>query len=170
MVGAVQRALQAVEARQRHAGGLPQHLGEKGGRTARHHRDQREGAGELGQQGRHTGERSGSRRVLDDGGQGPVEIEEEGTVRRVGGHAPERRGQLRPGPRPPPAGATRIARGGQRQVVVVVVEARSDPMTTTTSTPVTPVTGVAVVSGSTCVGFTPMAVAMAAAGSWKPAA
>ena len=41
-------------------------------------------------------------------------------------------------------------------------------MTTTTSTPVTPLTGVAVVSGSTWVGFTPMVVAMDAAGSWKP--
>ena len=43
-------------------------------------------------------------------------------------------------------------------------------MTTTTSVPVTPLTGVAVVSGSTWVGFTPMVVAMEAAGSWKPAA
>ncbi len=43
-------------------------------------------------------------------------------------------------------------------------------MTTTTSTPVTPVTGVAVVSGRTWVGFTPMVVAMDAAASCWPAA
>ena len=43
-------------------------------------------------------------------------------------------------------------------------------MTTTTSVPVTPLTGVAVVSGRTAVGFTPMEVAMDAAGCWKPAA
>ena len=89
VLGAPQRALQAVEARQRHAGRLTEHLGEKGGRPARHHRDQRERAGELGQQGRHAGQRAGPRRVLHDGGQGPVEVEEQRAVRRLGGHAPE---------------------------------------------------------------------------------
>ena len=43
-------------------------------------------------------------------------------------------------------------------------------MTTTTSVPVTPLTGVAVVSGSTWEGLTPMAVAIAAACCWKPVA
>jgi hypothetical protein len=66
-----------------------------------------------------------------------------------------------------------VARRGQRQedaVVVVAVAARSAPMTTTTSVPVTPLTGVAVVSGSTWAGLTPMVVAMDAAGCYMPAA
>ncbi len=158
MLGAVQRSLQAVEASQRDAGRLPQHLGEEGGRPPRDHGDQREGAGELGQQGGHAGQRTGPRRVLDDGSEGAVEVEEQRAVRRLGRQAPEGRRKLRRG----------LARAGQAQeeaVVVVDVEARSAPMITTTSTPVTPLTGVAVVSGSTWVGFTPMVVAMDAAGS-----
>ena len=62
--------------------------------------------------------------------------------------------------------ARAVARRSHRQevaVVVVVVEARSWPMTTTTSVPVTPLTGVAVVSASTCDGATPMVVAIDAA-------
>ena len=161
MLGAAQGALQAVEARQRDPGRVAQHLGEEGGRAARHHRDQREGAGQLGQERGHARQRAGSGRVLHDGGQRPVEVEEQGAVRRLGRHAPQGRGQLGRGL----ARVTRVARVGQRQVVVVVVEARSDPMTTTTSVPVTPLTGVAVVRGRTWVGFTPMVVAMDAAGS-----
>ena len=42
-------------------------------------------------------------------------------------------------------------------------------MTTTTSVPVTPLTGVDAVSGSTWAGLTPMLVAMDAAGSCWPA-
>ena len=64
-----------------------------------------------------------------------------------------------------------VARSRQRQAVVVVVEAaRSEPMTTTTSIPVTPLTGVAVVMGRTWAGLTPMVVAMDAAGCCIPAA
>ena len=45
-------------------------------------------------------------------------------------------------------------------VVVVVLEARSCPMTTTTSDPVTPLTGTDVVSGCTSLGLTSMEVAI----------
>jgi hypothetical protein len=50
-------------------------------------------------------------------------------------------------------------------VVVAAVVARSWPMTTTTSTPVALGTGVAVVSGNTWLGFTPIVVAIDAAAS-----
>ena len=125
--------------------------------------DQGEAGGQRGQQGRHAGERARRGRVLDDGRQRPVEVEEQRAASRLGRQRLQECRQARRG----------VARCGQRQedaVVVVVVEARSAPMTTTTSVPVTPLTGVAVVSGSTWVGLTPMVVAMDAAACCWPAA
>ncbi len=131
-------------------------LRQEGGGPARDHGDQREGDGELGQQVRHAGERPRLPRVLHNGRQRPVEVEEQRTVRRLGRQRLQQGRQARRG----------VAVRGQGQedaMVVVVVVARSEPMTTTTSTPVTPVTGVDVVSGSTWAGLTPMALAMDAA-------
>jgi hypothetical protein len=55
-------------------------------------------------------------------------------------------------------------------VVAGVVDARSAPITTTTSTPVVVLTGVAAEMGRTWAGFTPMVVAMDAACSCWPGA
>ena len=55
VLGPAQRALEAVEARERDALGATEHLGEEGGRPPRNHRDQGERTGEVGQEGRHPG-------------------------------------------------------------------------------------------------------------------
>ena len=163
MRGSLQGALQAVEADQRHAGRRAEHIGQEGRGPARDHRDQREGDGELGQQGRHARERARPDRVDDDGREGPVEIEEQCAALRLVGERLQERRQAR----------RRVARGGQRQdeAVVVVVDAdaaRSAPITTTTSTPVVVLTGVAAEIGRTWDGFTPIVVAMDAACSCWP--
>ena len=62
----------------------------------------------------------------------------------------------------------RAGQGQELAVVDVDVDARSAPITTTTSTPVTPVTGVALETARTWVGLTPMEVAMDAAGCCIP--
>ena len=163
MLGPAQRALETVEARQRDADWAAQHLAEEGGRPAGNDRDQGERTGEVGQEGRHPGQRPRPGRVLHDGGERPVEVEEEPGLRRLGCEGTQQVGEVCRG----------VARPGQRQedaTVVVVVDARSWPMTTTTSVPVTPLTGTAAVSGRTCDGFRPIAVAMAAACCWKPGA
>ena len=139
-----------------------QNLGQEGGGPARDHGDQREGDGELGQQVRHTGERPRLPRVLHDARQRPVEVEEQRAARRLVRQGLEQGRQAR-------LGVAVRGQGQEDATVVVVVDARSEPMTTTTSTPVTPVTGVAVVSGSTWAGLTPMAVAMDAACCCWPA-
>ena len=160
--GSLQRALQAVEADQRDAGGRCEDVGQECGGPARDHRDEGEGGGELGQQRRHAGERARARRVDDHGREGPVEIEEQCAALRLGGQWLQERRQARRG----------VARRGQCQDAVVVVvdadAARSAPMTTTTSAPVTPLTGVAAETGSTWEGCTPMVVAMDAACSCWP--
>ena len=155
-----QRPLQPVEAGQDHAGRRAERVLEERGRPARNDRDAPEGHGELPHELGHPRQRGGGTGVGHHGGQGAVEVEEEGAARRVGR---QRRQQVRQGH----CGA---GRRGQRQVVVVVVVARSEPMTTTTSTPVTPVTGMDVVCGSTWAGLTPMDVAIAPACCCWPAA
>ena len=98
-------------------------------------------------------------RVLDDGGERPVEVEEQRAAIRLGGQRLQQRGRER----------RRVARGGQvRRWSSWWSRPGPAPMTTTTSVPVTPLTGVAVVSGSTWVGLTPMVVAMDAAGCCWP--
>ena len=149
MSRALQGALEAVEAGQRDAGRRPRTSARKAvGRpeiTAT-------SANGTASSARRAGTPGSGRapRVLDDGRQRPVEIEEQRAARRLGRQRPQQFRQARRG----------VARRGQRQVVVVVAAARSAPMTTTTSMPVTPVTGVDVVSGSTWAGLTPMVVAM----------
>ncbi len=163
MGGPVQGALEAVEAGQRDAGRRAQDLGQEGGGAARDDGDEGEAGGQRSQQRRHARERAGRRRVLDDGRQRPVEVEEQRAAIRLGRQRLQEGREARRG----------VARCGQRQedaTVVVVLEARSAPITTTTSVPVTPLTGVAVEIGSTWVGWTPMVVAMDAAASCWPAA
>ncbi len=160
--GSLERTLQAVEADQRDAGGRMEDVGQEGGGPARDHRDESEDSGELGQQGRHAGEGARARRIDDHGREGPVEIEEQCAALRLGGQWLQERRQARRG----------VARRGQCQEAVVVVvdadAARSAPMTTTTSTPVMPLTGVAAETGSTWEGCTPIVVAMDAACSFWP--
>lgn len=162
LLGPMQRALEAVEARERDALGTAEHLGEESRGPPRNHRDQGKRTGEVSEEVGDPRQRPRSSRVLHDGGQCSVEVEEQPGTGRFGHERREQGGNVNP-----------VARAGQRQedaVVAVVVDARSWPITTTTSVPVTPLTGTAVVSGTTCDGGTPMAVAIAAACCWKPAA
>ena len=63
VLGAVQRALEAVEAGQRHTGRLTESIGEERGRTPGDHRDQRDAAGQVSQQLGHARQRLGRARV-----------------------------------------------------------------------------------------------------------
>ena len=84
MLGPAQRALEAVEPRERDALGAAEHLPEEGGRPARDHRDQGERTGEVGQEGSHPGQRPRPVGVLHDGGERPVEVEEQPGLCRFG--------------------------------------------------------------------------------------
>ena len=140
--GPRERALEPVEAGQRRRpAGAPSTSAQERGGAARDHRHQRERGGQLGQQRGHAGQRPRLARVVHDGRQRPVEVEEQRAARRVGGQRLQRRRQARRG----------VGRGSADvRWSRSSWSARSSPMTTTTSTPVAPVTGVAVVSGSTC--------------------
>ena len=80
VLGPAQGALEAVEAGQRDACGPAEHRGQERRRSARNDRDQGERSGELGQQYGDARQRPRPGRVLDDGGQRPVEVEEQGTA------------------------------------------------------------------------------------------
>ena len=153
LLRARQRAFEAVEAYELHPGGRSEHVPEERGGPARDHGHERELRRQRGQERRHAGDGACSDGVRHDGRQRAVEVEEERAVRRVGGQRFERGGERvwgRLGHRP-----------ARRQAPGAV--ARSWPTITITSRPVVELSGVAELIGSTCAGFTPMAVAMDAA-------
>ena len=153
-------AFEAVEAHELHPGGRTEHVAEERGGSARDHGHEREPRRQRDQERRHAGERACPDGVGHDGRQGAVEVEEERTVRGIGGQRLERGGEL---------GRGRLGhRPARRQAPGAV--ARSWPMTTITSRPVVELSGVAELNGSTWAGFTPMAVAMDAAASCWPGA
>ena len=115
-------------------------------RPAGDHRHQGEACGQARQELRRAGERTGPHRIRHYRRQRAVEIEAERALSRVSNERQEDLGKCahRPGRDQAPA-------------------TRSAPATTTTSSPVMPVTGTAAVNGSTAAGLRPSVDAMAAA-------
>ena len=77
--------LHAVQAEQDEPGRATQRVGQEPGRAARDHGDQAEGPGQPAQECGDPGQRTGRRRVVDDGGQGAVVVEEQARSRPDGG-------------------------------------------------------------------------------------